>query len=314
MKLLKGLAWFTPLIFVVNGALGGEDNPPGVESTSTEPPSTYVGDAVCLECHEDHALPQEQIHARIRSFEVQGRVVGCEGCHGPGSRHAEEAEPDLIRSFAAGGIGDEACLTCHRVKGLPQWPASTHALESVGCADCHAIHSTSEPMNTCRTCHGEVMAEFELPSHHPLPEGKMDCASCHDVHNAREAHLRTAQRLNDLCFDCHASIEGPFIFEHEPVQEDCRTCHLPHGAVADNLLTANEPTLCLQCHEPHFHSGYRASEDDEVDVGGIERGNPFGTEGMNIAFTTSCTQCHSQVHGSDLPSQTVPGQGRGLSQ
>jgi len=31
------------------------------------------------------------------------------------------------------------------------------------------------------------------------------------------------------------------------------------------------------------------------------------------AYATKCTQCHAQVHGSDLPSQTVPGQGRALT-
>ena len=30
------------------------------------------------------------------------------------------------------------------------------------------------------------------------------------------------------------------------------------------------------------------------------------------AFATKCTQCHTQVHGSDLPSQAVPGLGQGL--
>ena len=50
-----------------------------------------------------------------------------------------------------------------------------------------------------------------------------------------------------------------------------------------------------------------------MEVGGFERENPFGARGFNIAFTTSCTQCHIKIHGSDLPSQTVPGMGRGLT-
>jgi DmsE family decaheme c-type cytochrome len=158
-----------------------------------------------------------------------------------------------------------------------------------------------------------VVAQFRLPSHHPLPEGKMSCADCHNVHSSREGMLNTRLRPSDLCFDCHQNIEGPYVFEHEPVLEGCENCHNPHGAVADHLLVANEPTLCLQCHEPHFHAGYRGSENDEVEIGGAERENPFGPRGMNIAFTTKCTQCHSAVHGSDLPSQTVAGQGRGLT-
>ena len=39
----------------------------------------------------------------------------------------------------------------------------------------------------------------------------------------------------------------------------------------------------------------------------------IGPSGFRQAFTTKCTQCHTQVHGSDLPSQTVPGLGGGLT-
>ncbi len=82
--------------------------------------------------------------------------------------------------------------------------------------------------------------------------------------------------------------------------------------MANNLLVANEPALCLQCHEFHFHAGYRGSAGHEQDVGGFVRTNPWGPTGMNRAFTTNCTQCHSRIHGSDLPSQGVPSSGRGL--
>ena len=40
--------------------------------------------------------------------------------------------------------------------------------------------------------------------------------------------------------------------------------------------------------------------------------NPWGPTGYKRAYTTKCTQCHVYVHGTDLPSQTVPGQGNAL--
>ena len=48
------------------------------------------------------------------------------------------------------------------------------------------------------------------------------------------------------------------------------------------------------------------------EVGGFERENPFGVDGMNRSFTTKCSQCHSQIHGTDLPSQSLSGGGRGM--
>jgi len=293
-----------------------------VAVASTVPPPAPVnaqqGGAeadLCYACHDQVVTDMaDQIHMRIRAFEVQGRAVGCEGCHGDGTRHAEEAEPSLIRSFRD-GADQEVCYSCHKSDHMFDWQASVHALEAVDCLDCHTIHTDTDPLDTCQTCHQDVVTRFQLPSRHPVREEKMTCVSCHNPHAATEAHLRTGnQRVNDLCFNCHLDKEGPFIFEHEPVEEDCRLCHTPHGSVANNLLIANEPMLCLQCHDFHFHAGYRSSDDEEVEVGGIERENPFGQQGFNIAMTTKCTQCHSRIHGSDLPSQTVPGQGRGLTQ
>ncbi len=34
----------------------------------------------------------------------------------------------------------------------------------------------------CYQCHADVRGQFELPSHHPVPEGRMDCTLCHSPH------------------------------------------------------------------------------------------------------------------------------------
>ncbi|MCP4896905.1 MAG: cytochrome C, partial [bacterium] len=86
-------------------------------------------------------------------------------------------------------------------------------------------------------------------------------------------------------------------------------------SVANNLLTANEPMLCLQCHEIHFHAGLKSPE-GSIEIGLInprEYENPQGMYSMNATFTTRCSQCHSQVHGSDLPSNSLAGGGHGMT-
>ncbi len=267
----------------------------------------------CADCHGDVAKSMGgQTHMRIQPFEVGGRTTGCEGCHGDGKKHAESGDKSLIRRFS----DDEAygaCLECHRANGQAEWHASTHEAQGLTCGDCHNVHKPSTPLATCKTCHADVISRFQLPSHHPVREGQMTCGSCHDPHSANEAQLRTPQRVNELCYGCHLDKEGPYVFEHQPVQEDCRLCHNPHGTVARRLLTANEPMLCLQCHELHFHAGYRAEDADEVEIGRIPRANPNGPTGFNRAYTTRCSACHSRVHGSDLPTQAVSGRGNGLA-
>ncbi len=213
----------------------------------------------CVDCHEEAVQGMaKQVHMRIEPFEVGGRVVGCEGCHGDGAQHMEAGgDASLIKTFEP-GAGEAACLECHQTRGLPEWHASTHATEEVSCASCHSIHTAKTPQSACINCHSDVVTQFQLPFHHPVKEDMMSCTSCHDPHAATEKQLITHERTTDLCYSCHQDKQGPFIFEHDPVQEDCMICHNPHGTVSRGLLNMGEPALCLQCHEFHFHAGYKA--------------------------------------------------------
>ncbi len=278
-----------------------------------------VGDQACLECHEDLALKNVgNIHHRLKSHESGGMQMGCESCHGPGEEHMEEADPAKILSFknVSADVASQACLRCHQSLQMADWNLGDHALSEVGCTDCHSIHDEDglkkpDPQ-LCFDCHKDIMTKSNFPSRHPLREGKMTCSSCHQHHGSLVNNLKTTERLNDLCLFCHADKQGPFIFEHAPVLENCAICHDSHGTVADNLLKQNEPFLCLQCHESHFHAGRLGLTHPKTLPAGGSSDNPFGEAGWRVAFLTKCTQCHFRVHGSDLPSQTVPGRGQGI--
>lgn len=143
----------------------------------------------------------------------------------------------------------------------------------------------------------------------------MTCGDCHNPHG----ELTTHERTNDLCLDCHSRYQGPFVFGHAPVEDDCTICHDPHGSVANNLLVQNEPFLCLQCHEGHFHllrvGATSATAPISTATAGqsaaatVDAANPHGAEGFQMSFGTKCTSCHAVVHGSDSPSQPLSGGG-----
>jgi DmsE family decaheme c-type cytochrome len=156
----------------------------------------------------------------------------------------------------------------------------------------------------------DVFTQLQMPSHHPLREGKMECSSCHDFTGKR---LFEKERVNDTCLKCHQKYRGPYVFEHAPVVENCTICHAPHGAVADKLLIQNEPFVCLSCHQMHFHTqlaGYRGKFTSPIheDRGGVSTSDAF-----KRSMLTKCTQCHAQVHGSDLPAQGISGSGKSLT-
>ena len=282
--------------------------------------ASQVGDQSCVDCHEEVVERfQKTIHGRIADFEVVGLSKGCESCHGFGSIHAEDGDPASIISFTdiSKGEASAVCLKCHTSGSLMDWQGSEHSLSDVGCINCHQVHSRTKRLlaqpepKLCNDCHQDIMVKTLYPSHHPIKEGKMVCSECHQAHGGFLKNLKTEERLNDLCLNCHASKQGPFAFEHEPVVESCVTCHEPHGTVANNLLVQNEPFLCLQCHQFHFHAGKIGDTGTTTDI----YGRPITSisQSWKMAYTTKCTQCHSQIHGSDLPSQGVSGQGKALT-
>lgn len=298
--------------------------------------ATYVGTETCLECHDDFTSDKHNIHMKIATFEVAGGYkTGCESCHGPGSAHVDEdGDPEMILKFGHEGLEPEevsgVCTTCHSIGEQMHWSGSIHAEYDVSCTKCHKVHhnknkvllSKNRELDLCASCHQDVNSQMYLMSHHPVKEGRMDCSDCHNPHGSQaivEGMLRTDERLNDLCLTCHTRYQGPFVFEHDPVVENCMMCHDPHGSVANNLLQQQEPFICLQCHEAHFHAARASNNVDSIsipgggdkvtDVGQTISGTDFG---FQKSFMTKCTQCHSRVHGSDLPSQTVTN-GHGLT-
>ncbi|MBN2107379.1 MAG: DmsE family decaheme c-type cytochrome [Deltaproteobacteria bacterium] len=259
----------------------------------------YVGTDSCIPCHDDvYQQFKKTVHYRLNAAELKGMQRGCETCHGPGSRHLQtKGKAQDIISFAKmpAEQSSQMCLACHQGSPTMDWRANIHVINGVGCNECHKSHKITGPKmvylgdpDICFTCHQEKKAQHMLPSHHPLRENKMKCGSCHNNHGSENNNLKK-QSLNDICFDCHAEYQGPFVFEHAPVVEDCSICHEPHGTIANNLLRQSEPFICMRCHRGHQIN---------------PKAGDYPTSG---AFLTSCVQCHSAVHGSDLPSQVNGG-------
>ena len=256
--------------------------------------ATFVNDAeTCLTCHDDRkASYLETKHAKASVASARGaNAVGCESCHGPRSKHVENPTAEL--RIAANSRSEAAtCLQCHQSGPRVAWKAGTHQANDVGCTSCHTVMeqksersllAKASASDTCFSCHADVRAETNKMSHHPLREGRMECASCHNVHGSTPS-LLAKNTVNDTCYSCHTEKRGPFLWEHAPVRESCVSCHTPHGSTQANLLTAKQPFLCLNCHSYGGH----------VNLPRYNRtSNPYGS---------GCSNCHTSTHGSNHPS------------
>ncbi len=277
-------------------------------SPSSQSAPTSVGSETCKSCHEEQWTAfQTNVHARVeKDAAVVADLVGCESCHGPGSLHVEaggdKSNPGFasIRNFKTMGPEQaaEVCQQCHRTGEQFHWAQSPHAARDVSCVSCHSVHHAKTPggarllktedvTHLCFDCHKEKRAQIARSAHMPLREGSMDCTDCHNPHGTASEHQLRAANATELCLTCHTDKRGPFLWEHAPVRENCLNCHEPHGSNNDKVLAGKRPFLCQRCHITTRHPSTLYDLPDLA---------------SNRLFNRSCTNCHSQIHGSNHPS------------
>jgi len=274
------------------------------------------GADTCLECHDDEGADYsasalfkgKHAHRGDKRAPFGAGGLQCEACHGPGAQHAAKGSKKklTINSFKADShlaveTRNQACLTCHEGQSRNDWHGGLHDLSKVSCTDCHKIHAPSgdavlvkatEP-GVCYTCHANQRADFYKTSAHPVRFGLIGCSDCHNAHGSSSKGMLTKATLNQTCYTCHAEKRGPLLWEHAPVTEDCALCHTPHGSVRAALLTKTPPLLCQQCHSPAGHPSLPRTATSLPGGGGA---------GTSFLVGSSCSNCHTQVHGSNHPS------------
>ena len=286
-----------------------------------------VGAAVCVECHDDLPDMSRSAHA----VGTDKRTPDCISCHGSSEAHAKKEKgkkqgpPDRIfkgENISPATVRSAACLSCHNSGSkLALWAGSQHPTTDVACNSCHKIHvnqdavlSKATQTDVCFTCHKEQRVQINRPSRHPIQEAKMSCSSCHNPHGSSGPKLVKRDTVNDTCYTCHAEKRGPFVHPHQPVADNCANCHNPHGSTVPAMLVARPPLLCQQCHTPHVAGGVGAVGGQPGvfppaapgQVAPAVTGLSSGKNVVNIWQGRACTNCHTQVHGSNNPATTNP--------
>jgi len=215
------------------------------------PGAHYVGNRACLDCHKEI----------VREF--------------PASPHAR------VHFTGAAMAGETGCESCHG-------PGSKH-IEAGGSAQ-FIINPGHDP-TSCFQCHMDVQGEFNLPQHHPVIEGHMNCVQCHDPHGGDilkpKGGLAMA-RQNESCAQCHRDQTRPFVFEHEALREGCAVCHNPHGSINQKMLLESDANLCLRCHAQV-----------QTVSGAFIIGNTDHSQFLQVG-TCWTAGCHTAIHGSNV--------------
>jgi DmsE family decaheme c-type cytochrome len=310
--LLAGAAWMlAPALSHAQAAAAA--SAPAAEGPGPNDYSNKGADT-CLNCHDDESptysaaalFKTKHAHRGDKRTPFGPGGLQCEACHGPGALHARNKRKSAINTFKPESKvpleeRNQICIDCHQDSARNAWHASAHARAQVACTSCHKIHQEhGDPMlakatesEVCFTCHRQQRADFHKASAHPVSQGKMACSDCHSPHGSTVQAMLVKPTLNQTCFACHADKRGPLLWEHAPVAEDCSLCHTPHGSVRNAMLNKSPPLLCQQCHSAAGHPS----------VARTGSGLPAnGGTGAIYLIAGSCTNCHTQVHGSNHPS------------
>ncbi len=208
------------------------------------------GKVTCSSCHNEHSQMAQPFDPTAPAYPTPGPS----GTPGPGGngRHCQRLDDDT----------NQTCLDCHSARNVNGSALGSHPVGVVLPAGAYKTPSTI-PLD--KTTH------------------KVQCMSCHQLHNnggATDGTLARLSNLNALCTDCHSLADtvspaahlnpttgalwpGPSFGTRLPRVIDttkrgsCTNCHMTHGwpdgstPTQDypNLLANREEKLCYACHD-----------------------------------------------------------------
>ena len=231
----------------------------------------------CDGCHS--------VNYDIRTRQVTEWNVGCEKCHGPGSRHA--AHPTRANIVNPGKLdfvrANDVCMQCHS-QGRPltnpiegryyDWPVGFTAGNRL--ADYWQLEETKPGVTNfyqfadLTSRKNRMQANDFVQSN--MYHRQIRCFDCHQVHSSTASNLPVSG--NALCLGCHtrqnpAGLRGT-VTEHthhsaSSTGSKCTACHMPRieQTIKDNYVAAHTfrfitpseteqsgiPNPCTSCHK-----------------------------------------------------------------
>ena len=244
---------------------------------------------MCAECHSTNLKKSYDLETDTYQTTWSDIDVGCEACHGPGSRHVEWAEmPDMARPqvenyelvVKTSGINSrklvELCAPCHsRRAALGDY---THAEPDF--LDSNLPSLLNENLYFAD---GQILEEVYV--YGSFTQSKMyhrdvRCNDCHDVHN-----IKLIKKGNDLCLQCHRANEYDTKAHHfhkekgekgEPIR----------SLKGDVLFEVGTGAECVQCHMPgrtYMGIDYRPDHSFRV---------PRPDLSIRMGTPDACKRCH----------------------
>ncbi len=256
---------------------------------------------MCAECHSTNVELNYDLAADRFDTTYDEISVGCEGCHGPGSAHVEQASVNDFENSRRGlevnlddrgranwiinpetGIAERSELAMR----VPQQPET--------CGRCHARRGLSSETYE----HGKPLADTHVPAlledglyfddgqildevyvygsflQSRMYEAGVTCSDCHNPHSAK---LVTGENPSDVCSQCH--LPQKFAVEehtgHAAAAVACVDCHMTSRTYMvvddrrDHSFRIPRPDLAAKTGSPSACANCHADKDDDWAVAAL---------------------------------------------
>jgi len=264
------------------------------EPVTAESPLHWTGiyhnwNSRCAECHSTNVVKGYDGARRQYTTTYDQIDVGCEACHGPGSRHVElanagkidrsqsSAEMGLALSLAARGQwrrapGDDIA---QRVTPL------TDQTQVDNCGRCHSRRATLGDYH-----YGQSLLNTHRLSTLESPLYWHDGQILDEVYVYGSFMQSKMAQAGVVCSNCHNPHSNELVAEGNAV---CTQCHTPetYDAPAHHRHSVTSAgSACVECHMPsQVYMGVDARRDHSMRI-------PRPDISLSIGSPNACTQCH----------------------
>jgi tetratricopeptide (TPR) repeat protein len=244
---------------------------------------------MCATCHSTNLKKNYNVQTNTYQTTWSDINVGCEACHGPGSRHVKWAElPDMARPKVENY--DLAVRTSElKSRELVELCAPCHSRRAILGDYTHTeknLLDTMLPSLLTRELYfpdGQILDE--VYAYTSFTQSKMyardvRCSDCHNVHS-----IKPVKEGNSLCLQCHRASDYDTSQHH---------FHKKKGEKGDPIKSADGKVLvevgtgaeCVQCHMPgRFYMGVHYRLDHSIRI-------PRPDLGVKLGVPDACTRCH----------------------
>jgi Tfp pilus assembly protein PilF len=224
--------------------------------------------AECMFCHVNQADYLEGSINHFNPASIDGQGIGCERCHGPGSRHVRSSDPkDIVNPRRLEpSLREAVCQQCH-LEGIIRVPHRGRQLSDFRPGlPLDAVWSIFVPTGELADEEKSVSQVEQLSEstcfHRSAGPKQLGCVSCHDPHQPVAGAAR-ASFYRERCLKCHEPGSCHASQETRQAKADsCIDCHMPrfqpkdvaHTAVTDHRILRRPDTQSKPSHKRSYRA------------------------------------------------------------